>query len=386
MISVTTPFSHAFEHEIEEFYTNSDFLEGGLTPHFAGGGVWDHEEMGAKVLALDPELRGILSKYKIQPNDIEDAFKKPANPLGGILSSDLDCDRLDYLRRTAHHSGLPYGNVDINYIIDQATTDEVGQFCFGKKAIRAADHLLVSRYFDYLQVPYHKSVVALEWSLRVIIRELLVRSKMRCSAADMRQLVESKGWRNFDDNTILARARELRDCLKEHRGRPNRDNGVLAHLDAILHRTPAKVVAAYEAVGPANAPTVVDTKAIEAIVADFRGRHGLCELALHVWKPKDFALIKAATRSIGEAVQLLVGITKEEPEYYEYVQIAENSALAKPIFEFPQALMNQIHNFRYKACRVYALFNGNSNFEALVKRELCPALQEGGLAVSEFAA
>ncbi len=377
------PFSHAFEHEIEEFYTKSDFLEGesGVSP--GSGGVLDHEDMGATVLDGDPELKQILHKFGFQAREITDAFKKPDNPLAGILSSDLDCDRLDYLRRTAHHSGLPYGNVDINYIIDQATVDAEGRFCFGKKAIRAADHLLVSRYFDYLQVPYHKSVVALEWSLRVAIRELLERGEIQCDGSTVQRLVETKMWRNFDDNEILASARKLRDELRKHTTRARRDDGVLAHLNAILHRAPAKVVGAYEAVGPVeDVPSGVDAKAIEGVVEEFRNKHGLCDLSLHVWKPKDFALIKASTRSIGEVAQLSMGLTEDEPEYYEYVRIADESGLAKPIFKFPQALMNQIHNFRYKACRVYALFNGNTHFEKLVKDDLLPTLKARGLTVS----
>lgn len=40
-----------------------------------------------------------------------------------LVSSDLDFDRLDYLLRTAHHSRLPYGGVDIEYIINQTNLD-----------------------------------------------------------------------------------------------------------------------------------------------------------------------------------------------------------------------------------------------------------------------
>ncbi|WP_406867654.1 HD domain-containing protein [Paraburkholderia fungorum] len=374
------PFSHAFEHEIEEFYASSQLLDG--DDHHTDGNVFDHEAMGEQVLATDPELVAILKEHQIRASDISDAFKKRAdNPLAGILSSDLDCDRLDYLRRTAHHSGLPYGNVDINYIIDQATTDIEGNFCFGQKAIRAADHLLVSRYFDYLQVPFHKSVVALEWSLRVVIRELLNRGKIACSGSDVAAMAKDGRWRNFDDNAILHEAREMSKDLLGHRTRPDRDDGVIAHISAILHRTPAKLVASYEAVCPVHVPASIDVGQLHSVIDDFRGRHGLCELSLHLWKPKDFALIKASTRGIGAAELHLAGLTPDEPEYHEFVRIddKDKGAAARPIFMFPQALMNQVHNFRYRAFRVYALFNGNAKFDALVRTELAPKLQELGL-------
>lgn len=370
------PFSHAFEHEIEEFYASAQLTDG-FTPAQPDATVFDHEDMGAQVLAHDDELVAILKKFGLKASEVSDSFKKHAdNPLASILSSDLDCDRLDYLRRTAHHSGLPYGNVDINYIIDQATTDAEGHFCFGKKAIRAADHLLVSRYFDYLQVPFHKSVVALEWSLRVVIRELLNRGKISCSANEMIRKVECGEWRTFDDNVILNEARKLSEDLRGHRTRVDRDTGVLVHIGAILHRNPAKLIASYEEVTPSHVQPEVDAAQVKQVVEAFRGRHGLCDLSLHLWNPKDFALIKASTRGIGAANLLLPDLTPDEPEYYEPVRIDVPGKAARPISTFKEALMHQIFNFRYRAIRVYAQINNNSAFENLISSELLPKLRE----------
>ncbi|MFM0561415.1 HD domain-containing protein [Paraburkholderia sediminicola] len=371
------PFSHAFEHEIEEFYASAQLADGTSPTDQPDHAVFDHEAMGEQVLSFDPEVIAILKTFKVRPTEISNAFRKhPGNPLAGILSSDLDCDRLDYLRRTAHHSGLPYGNVDINYIIDQATRDAEGNFCFGKKAIRAADHLLVSRYFDYLQVPFHKSVVALEWSLRVVIRELLNRGKISCSADEMVSQVQDGKWRTFDDNSILHEARTLAHELATHRTRHRRDDGVLAHIAAILHRSPAKMIASYEAVSPSDVPTEIDATKIQGVIDDFRNRHQLCDLSLYLWKPKDFALIKASTRGVGPASMLLTGLTPDEPEYYERVRIDVPSQAAQPISNFKEALMHHIHDFRYRAFRVYALLNDNPKFETLVRQELVPALRD----------
>lgn len=376
------PFSHAFEHEIEEFYASSQ-LDNGSEVTLASAEVFDHEAMGEQVLAADSELAQVLKQHGIKAEEVSNSFKKHReNPLASILSSDLDCDRLDYLRRTAHHSGLPYGNVDINYIIDQATTDVEGHFCFGKKAIRAADHLLVSRYFDYLQVPFHKSVVALEWSLRVVIRELLNRGKIACSADEMVRRVKDGKWRTFDDNAILHKARELADEIAGHRTRPDRDNGVWLHTLSILHRNPAKLVAFSEVVTPENATPEVDVALVKSTIADFRKRHDICELALHVWNPKEFALIKASTRGAGAANMLLPDLTPDEPEYYEPVRIDVLGGEAQPIARFKQALMSQIYNFRYRAVRVYALTNNNDKLEKLIRQDLQPSLQALNLQVA----
>ncbi len=370
------PFSHAFEHEISEFYTESTFLNNSSESQ-VGEHVLDHEEMGAEVLKSDPEIQHILGKHRFTCEEITNAFKKPDESLAGILSSDLDCDRLDYLRRTAHHSGLPYGNVDISYIMDQATIDSDGRYCFGSKALRAADHLLVSRYFDYLQVPYHKSVVALEWSLKVVIRTLLNKGKFVCSAREMRAKIANNEWHHFDDGGLLALARELKRALEKQIHRSQEEDGICAHINAILHRKPAKVIASKEAVCPATTALPLNIGDIEKIVGAFQRKHKLCELALKIWQPKDFSLIKASSKGAYQSND----ITPDEPEYYEYARIKSSNGECLPIHQYSHALMNQIHDFRYKAVRVYALSNGNAKFEELLNVELIPQLISIGMDV-----
>ena len=113
--------------------------------------------------------------------------------LPSLVSSDLDCDRLDYLLRTAHCAGLPYGKVDVEYITTQMAVDSDGFLCLTKKALRAVDNLLVSRYYDYTQVAFHKTVVALEEVLCNVIRELLSRRLLDCSGQAIARSVRA-GW------------------------------------------------------------------------------------------------------------------------------------------------------------------------------------------------
>ena len=44
---------------------------------------------------------------------------EPAPRFANLVSSDLDADRIDYLMRTAHYTGLPYGSVDLAYLLSQ---------------------------------------------------------------------------------------------------------------------------------------------------------------------------------------------------------------------------------------------------------------------------
>ena len=201
------PFSHATETVIKNFYAQSMLVEATLGPaaterneikqlsdvDFQGNPTpqsYDHEPLGEYIIRHDSEINRILNANGFDPTDLADRFSK-ARPdkLIGIISSDLDCDRLDYLRRTAHNSGAPYGSVDVRFLIDQATVDSDGMFCFRGKAARAADHLLISRFYDYMQVPFNKTVASLEWSLVSCLKELLNIKKLDCSGLAIENMV-----------------------------------------------------------------------------------------------------------------------------------------------------------------------------------------------------
>jgi HD superfamily phosphohydrolase len=155
-------------------------------------------------LTQDSELREVLTNAGYEPTDISSGFRRVNPPrLTNLISSDLDADRIDYLLRTAHHTGLPYGSVDIDYFLSQMRVDERDRICITPRALRTADHFLLSRYFDYQQVPYHKTVAALELVLKDVIAELLEQEKIDGSAEWVSRTVVNGEWPDFDDGLIL---------------------------------------------------------------------------------------------------------------------------------------------------------------------------------------
>ncbi|MCV0352567.1 MAG: HD domain-containing protein [Nitratireductor sp.] len=243
------PFSHATEVVVSNYYARGLLVSasdnGAAASTVARSGApnsYQHEPLGEYIIRHDDELGRILKRHGFEPDDIADKFAKAKpDPLIGVISSDLDCDRLDYLKRTAHNSGAPYGSVDIRFLIDQATTDLSGQFCFKSKAARAADHLLVSRFYDYMQVPFNKTVAALEWSLTSSLRRLLEVGELACSGADVEDMVKSGRWKDFDDQHVIERFRALNGSSAI--SPVERD-----HIAAILDRRPAKLIAGWDEV------------------------------------------------------------------------------------------------------------------------------------------
>jgi len=84
--------------------------------------------------------------------------------LAQVISSELDVDRMDYLRRDSYFAGVSYGNYDCNWIISHLTFHVSEQDCahlaLDPKAIYAFNDFLLSRYHMFLMVYlHHKSVI-----------------------------------------------------------------------------------------------------------------------------------------------------------------------------------------------------------------------------------
>lgn len=241
------PLSHATEHAVMSHYVGESILDvGGLSPPSSGNGKigLSHEKVGQVIIENDPDISKIFDKHGINRKKLLGIFsKKDPDALFGIISSDLDCDRLDYLPRSAHTSGVPYGATDVDFIISKATVDKDGILCFQSKAATAIDHFLISRFYDYMQVVFHKTVIGLEWSLNFCVTELLKRQELEIAADEVQKLVESRQWANFDDSQIFSKFKRLSESLNQHAG----TQVICDHLRAILYRAPPKLVYEWEA-------------------------------------------------------------------------------------------------------------------------------------------
>lgn len=297
------PFSHATEHVIEDHFKSPNnskaiFASAGqcdpTTPAPTEPLFSNHEELGAFIIKNDPEIKAVLKKHHFDPTEIFERFqlKRPEfGPLSGVISSDLDCDRLDYLRRTAANSGAPFGSVDINFLIDQATLDGDGNFCFKPKAARAADHLLISRFYDYMQVPFNKTAVALEWSLVECLKELFKRKLIDPHRSAMeRRVLDGDDWQTFDDQFLFGHFRKLR---KEK----NCSKLLQNHLDAISLRRPAKLLASWDTLRAKQSPKTASQQSpysehsenknnLEKAIGSFCSQEGIERDRIHVWETK----------------------------------------------------------------------------------------------------
>jgi HD superfamily phosphohydrolase len=89
--------------------------------------------------------------------------------LSQIVSSELDVDRLDYLRRDSYFTGARYGEIDASWILGNlAAVNDDGNvtLALDARAIYAFDHFLLARHHMFLMVYFHHKSVVYEEMLR----------------------------------------------------------------------------------------------------------------------------------------------------------------------------------------------------------------------------
>lgn len=85
-----------------------------------------------------------------------------------LVSSEMDCDRMDYLLRDSYFCGVSYGKFDLDWIIDNLKVcHENNQAFLGitERAISTFDDFLLSRFHMFMMVYFHYRAVCLEQML-----------------------------------------------------------------------------------------------------------------------------------------------------------------------------------------------------------------------------
>ncbi len=133
-----------------------------------------HEEWTAKLINSSPEITAILNRYgKDNAKAISDLIKSreaPKKLIISLISSQLDCDRLDYLMRDSYTTGAKYGQLDIDRIISSMTIAPDGDLAIHPKGLMAVEHYLVIRNLMYRSVYNHRLNEVCNWLLDQIIK------------------------------------------------------------------------------------------------------------------------------------------------------------------------------------------------------------------------
>ena len=95
----------------------------------------------------------------------------PKRFLHQLISSQLDIDRIDYLKRDSIMAGVSEGAVGIDRILKTMRVFN-GDIVIQRKGIYALENYIVSRRLMYMQVYLHKTVLSADFTLRSIFRRV----------------------------------------------------------------------------------------------------------------------------------------------------------------------------------------------------------------------
>jgi HD superfamily phosphohydrolase len=171
------PYSHLMEKldKVKLIEEEVEGSEAGIKAIDARKSAYpEHEEVGALIVIGQNDLVKALGGTK-NAKAVADIFArtKAADPqLSKLIHSSFDIDRWDYLLRDSHATGVPYGQIDINYLLNNLKVSPQKVVGFKEKALPAVEHFLLSRFFMHRVVYYHKTIYGMEEACRQLLRRL----------------------------------------------------------------------------------------------------------------------------------------------------------------------------------------------------------------------
>ena len=207
-------FSHALEHSIVT----------GIS----------HEEISLKYMQrLNIEFNGKLDlAIKIFTGKYHRLF------LPQLISSQLDIDRLDYLKRDSFYTGVAEGNISSDRLIAMmnVVNDEL---VIEKKGIYSVEKFLIARRLMYWQVYLHKtSLVAEHMLVKVLMRakELAEKNIDLYGSSSLRYFLYNKTNKdNFDEKVLQLFSKlddyDLLSAIKEW---TNHQDKIISNLSSMI--------------------------------------------------------------------------------------------------------------------------------------------------------
>jgi len=109
--------------------------------------------------------------YSVDKNRVRKIIRGELE-IGQIVAGDIDADRMDYLTRDAHTTGVEHGEIDIETIIRLAEIDS-RRLVFDQKAVSALESLLTSRFHMTKTVYRHHTAEIAEKMLQHAFEDYL---------------------------------------------------------------------------------------------------------------------------------------------------------------------------------------------------------------------
>ena len=207
-------FSHALEHSIVT-------------------GI-NHEEISLKYMhQLNKEFDGQLD---LAISVFNGGYHRKF--LHQLITSQLDIDRLDYLKRDSFYTGVAEGNISSDRLIAMINVVD-NELVIEKKGIYSVEKFLIARRLMYWQVYLHKTSLVAEYMLVNILtraKELANQGVGLFGSSSLKFFLYQKTHKNNFDNKVLNLFSELDDydvlsAIKEWTNHPDK---ILSKLSLMI--------------------------------------------------------------------------------------------------------------------------------------------------------
>jgi hypothetical protein len=237
-----------FEHSLGVYYladralaplgvegTQAERVRAAALLHDVGHGPYSHDTEAVihrhtgkyhddvRELLTGGEIGAVLRDHDLDPDRIAGLIAGEGK-YGQLVSGELDVDRMDYLVRDAHHSGVPYGTVDHERLV-RALTFHDDELVLAEGNVQTAESLLLARALMNPTVYQHHVARISEAMLRRATERLLEYDRL-----------SAEGLRRMDDHDLLValkEAPETRGMVSRLLGRELFKRAVWAEIDAV---------------------------------------------------------------------------------------------------------------------------------------------------------
>ena len=169
------PYSHTLEFVLHNQF-GIDHTE--ISRRLIRGKETVLSDSDRRILGRSPTVTGVLEKHGVDPDAVARLLEAKPPGLGAqktlhrdkgqshfnskrylaqIVNGPVDADQLDYLKRDAHYTGVAYGVIDLERLLQ---TLEVfnGDLVINRNGLSAIEGMLVARALMFSSVYFHKTV------------------------------------------------------------------------------------------------------------------------------------------------------------------------------------------------------------------------------------
>jgi uncharacterized protein len=327
----------------------------------------EHDEVGRLIVTRQKDLvEAIGGKERAQKvsNLLGRGSSREDQQINKLIHSSVDIDRMDYLLRDSHGTGVPYGRIDINYLLNHLKISPEGVIGFEEKALPAVEHFLLGRFYMHCTVYYHKTIYGFEEMCRQLLRRLRDRDGENYGIPNdgqkIKELVTSKELNTFTDafvDDIIQKAVDDKDSA---------DSAIVRILaKAIQNRRPPVLLKEVpiceerekrDHAGKAfNDKCNYELKQLSKKFGIPLEQFLLCQTprSYVVKYPEQYSASQAGDMSAEELDQ-----KKEEEEEADIKIFPADSDKPKSLYNIEHSLVAKYAKYYYQAFRLYVVYEG----------------------------